>query len=174
MGERTCKRPGCAKRIEARGFCSSHYKAARRSGELVALPRPTPEDIIWTKIIQVGDCWQWTGTNQNGYGIVGGHRKGNWKYCHRFSYELLRAEIPEGLHIDHLCRNKLCLNPWHLEPVTQRENNLRGMSPPAINARKTHCESGHEFTPENTLRTGPEKKFRTCKACSRTRPRVND
>lgn len=96
-------------------------------------------------------CWDWTASkNHLGYGQYwDGKRRAK---AHRFSYEALVGPIPEGLVIDHLCRNRGCVNPAHLEPVTQRRNVLRGEGMGAINARKTHCKHGHPFTPENTIK----------------------
>lgn len=89
-------------------------------------------------------CWLWTrAKKENGYGVVwDGSRT---RYVHRVSYELFVGPIPDGLTIDHLCRVRSCLNPQHLEPVTAGENTLRGDSPAAVNARKTHCPRGHAF-----------------------------
>lgn len=80
------------------------------------------------------------------------------------------AKIPDGLHLDHLCRNPMCINPSHLEPVTQKENTLRGFSVPAINARKTECKRGHPFTPENTI---IKKLGKACRICQRVMDRDN-
>jgi hypothetical protein len=84
-------------------------------------------------------------------------------YAHRLAYQLLVGPIPEGLVIDHLCRNPPCQNPAHMECVTHRENTLRGASPHAMNARKTHCKRGHEFTFQNTYVDA--KGCRSCLAC---------
>jgi hypothetical protein len=115
-------------------------------------------------------CIEWlAGTNGVGYGqlnvqIDGANRH---YYAHRWSYEYHVGPIPKGMHLDHLCRNTRCVNPDHLEPVTLAENVLRGVSSPAMNARKTHCDSGHEFTPANTY-ISPRSE-RKCRACGRER-----
>lgn len=107
-------------------------------------------------------CWEWTGaTNGVGYGMV--FVRGQRYYTHRLLYSRCVAPIPTGLVIDHLCRNTLCCNPEHLEPVTHRENIMRS---PLMGA-KTHCKWGHVFTPENTAITGAGA--RQCKACVRRR-----
>ena len=110
-------------------------------------------------------CWNYQGTIGRGYGkiiIRSGKRKDNY-LAHRVVYSALRGEIPEGLELDHLCRNRRCVNPWHLELVTGRVNTLRGDALSAINARKTHCIGGHAFTPENTRIWGGQRICRTCR-----------
>jgi hypothetical protein len=85
---------------------------------------------------------------------------------HRLVYEAAFGPIPDGLTLDHLCRNPWCVNPGHLQPVTQRENNLRGDTIPGLNAHKTHCLNGHPFSVENT-HAYQGKRF--CKQCGRDR-----
>lgn len=118
-------------------------------------------------------CWLWVGSVMDrGYGRARavGERKN--KYTHRAVYELLVGDIPDGLQIDHLCRNRVCCNPLHLEPVTCRENLRRGDGPSAICARKTHCKRGHEFSKENTAIRGKGK--RSCRICELDRSRSRD
>ncbi|MGY1946596.1 HNH endonuclease signature motif containing protein [Nocardia asiatica] len=123
---------------------------------------------FWRKaaVDSVTDCWTWRAAKStSGYGKFA-LRQNQPGYAHRIAYEALVGTIPEGLVIDHLCRNKLCVNPSHLEAVPQRINVIRGESLWGANAVKTHCDSGHQFTPENTyIRPGGRK--RDCKECKR-------
>jgi hypothetical protein len=112
------------------------------------------KERLWGRVDKNGPngCWVWIGgTSDTGYGTIRGTINGNPKglYVHRVAYEFMRGGIPAGLHIDHLCRNKRCVNPDHLEPVTQKENSLRGISPNAINARKKKCKWGHPLSGKN-------------------------
>jgi hypothetical protein len=114
--------------------------------------------------IDESPCWIWTGSrNRGGYGHIGINRVP--ARTHRVAYELLRGPIPDGLQLDHLCRNRACLNPAHLEPVTNWENQLRGDTSRAANAAKTHCGRGHEFDLLNTY-FDPLGK-RVCRICRR-------
>ena len=113
-------------------------------------------------------CWVWhgryTGAAQYGIVVVGRHEDGKLKktVAHRFFYEMLIGPISEDLVLDHLCRNTSCVNPAHLEPVTNRENLDRGVSP-CGKKFFTHCKHGHEFTRENTYRRKDgSRKCRTC------------
>lgn len=114
-------------------------------------------------------CWLWTGcTNTGGYGqitLANGNPGGQAITAHRLSYVLRHGEIPKGLFLDHICRMRICVNPNHLRIVTPRVNVLENsVSPAALNLRKTHCKSGHEFTPDNLVR---DPTRRTCKECRR-------
>lgn len=119
-------------------------------------------------------CIEWlAGTNGVGYGVVhlqpsDGSRK---TYAHRWSYEHHNGPIPDGLHLDHLCRNTLCVNPDHLEPVTPRVNVVRGVSSPAMNARKTRCHADHPLNGDNLYVT-PSTGYRHCRECARERDRL--
>ena len=97
----------------------------------------------------------------NGYGHFSIKHK--FRLAHRVAYELSVGPIPEGLTIDHLCRNHLCVNPAHLEPTTQRVNILRGTGPSALNAVKTACLRGHSFDAQNTITN--KRGTRSCRQC---------
>lgn len=133
----------------------------------------------------LGPCWTWTGSvSKDGYGRIYVPRP---RYpmvkVHRVAFELMVGPIPEGLYIDHLCHNgdplcpsagdcfhRRCVNPAHLEAVDRRENNLRGNSFCARHARQTHCYKGHEYTPENTIRS--RETGRQCRTCRLERLRT--
>ncbi|WP_217269810.1 HNH endonuclease signature motif containing protein [Neobacillus endophyticus] len=124
-------------------------------------------DRFWKKVKKTDSCWNWTGIKRSdGYGAFVIENK--WFRPHRFAYELIKGEIPPGLVLDHLCRNPLCVNPDHLEPVTNRENVRRGLAG-MQNKLKTHCPHGHEYTEENTYTSNRGK--RNCKTCNRERTR---
>lgn len=121
--------------------------------------------------VQVRDdgCWQWLSTQTGrGYGSFWHERR--VVAVHRLSFEKLRGAISKGLTIDHLCRNRLCVNPLHLEPVSVRENILRGIGPTAQHARQTHCLRGHAFDASNTYYTRGTG-FRYCRPCNAERNR---
>src|SRR5438132_10157018 len=106
-------------------------------------------------------CWIWEGAwSKKGYGNV--RYEGKVQAAHRVFYMLLRGPIPEGLTLDHLCRVRSCVNPDHLEIVTNRVNRERGYSPPAMNRRKTHCKRGHLFDEHNTVHEGKNRHCRKC------------
>ena len=114
-----------------------------------------------------GPCWNWVGSMiPNGYGIMNFARNQHFG-AHRVSYAIHIGEIPEGLDIDHLCRNRRCVNPLHLEAVTRAVNIRRGVSPAAQRAKQTHCKRGHEFSESNTWRNC--HGWRYCKECDRLR-----
>jgi hypothetical protein len=120
---------------------------------------------FWMKVRhRENGCWEWTASKRNGYGQFG-VREGHIPPAHRYAYEYLVGPIPEGMVIDHLCRNPACVNPAHLEPVTSVENVMRGVSPRAVNARKGFCDSGHSFDEANTY-VDPRGR-RQCRACRR-------
>lgn len=121
-------------------------------------------------IIQENGCWDWVGAlNADGYGlatVAPGVRRS--RQAHRIMYQKLVGPIPEGLQLDHLCRNRKCVNPGHLEPVTAMENTHRGTGLTAQNARKTHCKKGHAFDITNTHAYSDKgKRGRRCRACGR-------
>lgn len=185
-----CTVPNCGREATATGRCAPHYQRARlygpddpRSLYLVGQrPRPTAEERFWAKVDRRGDseCWPWTGALQpNGYGRFTSDnrrasRQGSMAY--RYAYELLVGPIPDGLVIDHMCHtpecklgndcpHRRCVNPAHLEPKTQAENQHRSTVAEvqrARHARRTHCKDGHELTPANTYVVQGRRRCREC------------
>lgn len=141
------------------------------------MSRPTAEERFWAKVDkhgpvpqhrpELGPCWPWTGALSQGYGHL--TYRSRTRKAHQVAFELLVGSVPAGMELDHLCRNRACVSPAHLEPVTHQENLLRGGSPSAKHAAKTHCDSGHEFTPENTRIYG--SGWRRCRTCHRLHQR---
>ena len=121
----------------------------------------------------IGDgCWLWNGAiNRDGYGQVFDRSKRKNRGAHRVIYEQLRGAIPEGLELDHTCRVRACVNPDHLEPVSHRENTLRGQTLVAAYAARTHCKSGHPLSGENLCNSS--ERFRRCLECARISNRAS-
>ncbi len=114
-----------------------------------------------------GPCWIWTAARmREGYGRF------DQVLAHRLAYELVIGKIPDGLQLDHLCRNRACVNPAHLEPVSCRENVLRGVGLSANNAHKTHCPAGHPLSGANLLSHSLKQGYRKCRACHAARQRA--
>lgn len=118
---------------------------------------------LFSKLLNVNGCLEWQGVIfKNGYGRVKKH--GRHLSPHREVYKIVKGKIPNHLVIDHLCRNRKCANPDHLEIVTQRTNILRGVGSAALNFKKTHCKYGHKLTKKN-IYSDPGRNIRRCRIC---------
>lgn len=138
--------------------------------QLGMVHRPAEERFFEKIRESESGCWEWTGgLNGVGYGQFYKGRTALGEtgktYAHRWAYEFFIGPVPEGLHLDHLCRNRKCCNPWHLEPVTCRVNLLRGETTAAAHARKTHCPKGHPYSGTNLRINKSGQRF--CRECSR-------
>lgn len=176
--DRTCSIDGCESPLRARGWCGKHYSRWLTWGDPLGSKPSSIErflaNVEWSDRRYDGTrCLVWTGsTRAKGYGA---HWHIDRRYAsHRWLYERWVGPIPDGLVIDHLCRNPPCCNPAHLEPVTSAENTRRGLTGQYW-AAKTHCPQGHEYTEENTYispgRGGTGRCCRICKAESNRRRR---
>jgi hypothetical protein len=174
MSDRTCIVPNCPKRWRARGLCNAHYLAFRKNG---CIPDVEPTECYprgWGATddfeyaadriaVMASGCWHWTGPIfPNGYGYA--RRPDITEMAHRFVYRLHCGEIESGLVLDHLCRNPICVNPDHLEPVTQRVNVVdRGHSPTAEVSRTGICMKGHRIAEGNLyISPGGARRCREC------------
>ena len=173
MGERICSIDGCGGAHQSRGWCGKHYARWLRHGDPHYTERPLwfqpAEERFFAKVDAEGDCWVWTAfINECGYGQFG-----DGETAHLWLWRHLVGPVPAGLELDHLCRNRVCVNPDHLQPVPKRVNWLRGFNPMAKNARKTHCPRGHAYDGANVLiYTRPSgQTSRYCRACAKERKR---
>lgn len=120
----------------------------------------TPKRIqrFWERVSEDGECLVWDKPTLRGYGQF--WFDGKMRAAHRFAYSITIGLPEAGLELDHLCRNRLCVNPNHLEPVTPLENKIRS---PLSNISKTHCKRGHEFTDDNIVKVPGGKACKTCR-----------
>jgi hypothetical protein len=170
-----CNVTECIRKVHRRGMCQVHYNQWRLENRDQVRYQRANEPVnerFWRQVQGDGadTCWTWIGTtDRDGYGKIVVH--GQWISAHRFAYEALRAEIPAGLQIDHLCRNRACVNPWHLEPVTHRVNQWRRNF--SLDGRPlhsdTHCPSGHARNEVNLYVSAGG--VRSCRACNRAAQR---
>lgn len=177
MDQPTCSIDGCIKPPKTRGWCSTHYSRWIDHGDphyVPVLGRPY-QYRLWRYVDKTdpSGCWIWKGTmGHGGYGIFRmGGQGASYLRAHRVVYEEVAGPIPDGLVLDHLCRVRHCVNPGHLEPVTQEENVLRSPeSPSAVNSRKTHCKHGHPYSGDNLYVTPRgERQCRICVAAAKER-----
>lgn len=168
-----CSLPDCGGAHKARGLCHRHYwrwqRRTRSPGRRTELQR-------WAAKVKLpttpDGCWEWTGAlHHGGHGEFRVGRR--MVRAHRFGYETFVGPIPDGMDLDHFRLNpgprrcgcmSRCVNPEHVEPVTHRENILRGTAPSARNARATHCPAGHSYDETNTYRT--KEGYRRCRSCN--------
>ena len=135
----------------------------------MAKKRPLLERLMEKVRVEPSGCWAWTAClDSDGYGRITLDKK--MLIAHRASYMVHVGPIPKGLTLDHVCRNRACVNPAHLEPVSNRENVLRGTGKTAENARRTECVNGHPFAGENLSIT--KLGHRVCRECTRSRARA--
>ena len=160
---RLCSVPECSRKHDSHGLCGMHAARVRR-GRPLSQGRPSRLEYFQRRILKTESCWLWQGkVNNSGYGSF----SVDSLLAHRFAYESWVGPTPEGLHVDHLCRVKLCVNPDHLEAVTPLENCRRKELALGIGSAKTHCPHGHAYDEENTYHHPTGRRY--CRACARIR-----
>lgn len=139
---------------------------------------PSAVDAKYRRYTKLANgCWRWDGhKDQKGYGGVSVKINGRFRNlrAHRYLYELMVGPVAKELHLDHLCRNPSCVNPAHLEPVTPRENTMRGVGPTKVNAEKTHCLRGHPLSGDNVYRKPGTPNWRQCRKCQTMRQYMSE
>lgn len=162
-----CGVPGCTGVAVCRGWCGRHYGRWQKYGDPLG-GRPPFEERFWRKVIKrPTGCWEWIGGRSRlGYGHT--WKDGKPALAHRASWEMTNGPIPGDLPLDHLCRNASCVNPEHLEPVTQAENVRRGDAGKHW-AAKTHCPQGHPYDEINTIRYNGRRICRSCQMAAKRR-----
>ncbi len=150
-----CKLCGSTCRTDAK-YCSRECYA--RSYTL------THEERFWSRVDKTQTCWNWIGgLNHAGYARI--RVNGRARMAHAWAYEQKNGAVPSGLELDHLCRNRRCVNPAHLEPVTHTTNIQRGAGRAPTNARKTRCRNGHAFSVDNLVTSDLKYGQRRCRTC---------
>ncbi|MFI5985110.1 HNH endonuclease signature motif containing protein [Streptomyces sp. NPDC051555] len=168
----TCSMTGCSESTTEprgkRGMCKRHYERWNRWRKSLGIPSlrdASASERFWAKVrgTDVSACWEWgLQRDRDGYGKFS--IAGKTVLAHRYAYEHMVTEIPEELQLDHLCRSRSCVNPWHLEPVTGSINVRRQHLGESGTHPETHCRAGHPRSTENTyVRNGQ----RTCRPCNR-------
>ena len=125
-----------------------------------------PMERFWSKVDKTDSCWNWIACKDKlGYGRFHYGSRTQHVLSHRFAYELIKGNIPEGLELDHLCRNSSCVNPEHLEAVTHQVNNSRGDYKNTVlkHRLRIFCERGHPYSIKNTYMNNNHRYCRTCK-----------
>lgn len=153
------------RKVYCKNLCKSCYNRVCMYGD--PTPRrqlaPSFEERFWAKVRKTTKCWIWDGViNRKGYGEVSHPYSPYSRMAHRTAWIILRGSIPGTLQLDHLCLNKACVNPDHLEPVTNQINMQRAK------AHRTHCRRGHIYDSANTFyRLDGGRGCRTCREASR-------
>lgn len=168
-----CSLSGCERPHSSHGYCAAHAERFRKFGFVSSAPirrsghGKTIAARFWGYVVPTDGCWNWQGyIGRNGYGYF---YTPTTPSAHRTAYCLIYGAIPPGLSIDHLCFNKQCVRPDHLEAVTQRTNTLRAVTPWSLNAVKTHCPQGHAYDATNTY---TYRGMRQCRICRTARDRA--
>jgi hypothetical protein len=160
----TCSATGLNSRASSQTLAGTRTGIAD-NGQRAEISPSKDLDRFWSKVNKSPECWEWVAYRRAGYGLF--HFEGRDQQAHRIAYMLVVGPIPAGLDLDHLCRNRACVNPAHLEPVTHRENVLRGASPSANAARRVRCVNGHVLAGANVYQWAHDSTRRFCRTCRR-------